>query len=181
MHYRNASPRLCGLNVGLKVQRGVEIAAGVPIASALDSVHADRHRAVLVRLHRLEGVRKPALRLAAFARPALKLATYLQQERTRMAWVLDLWEQSSFWWIKKKTILIWIITIVTPFLITFLLRTIWLHQEKGSAEPTHWRVTSCYKVTIGEYVEGGKRNRWTTFGSQLVNAKSGWDGYSTGN
>ena len=86
MHYRNASPRLCGLNVGLKVQRGVEIAAGVPIASALDSVHADRHRAVLVRLHRLEGVRKPALRLAAFARPALKLATYLQQERTRMAW-----------------------------------------------------------------------------------------------
>lgn len=92
MHYRNASPRLCGLNVGLKVQRGVEIAAGVPIASALDSVHADRHRAVLVRLHRLEGVRKPALRLAAFARPALKLATYLQQERTRMAWALYLWE-----------------------------------------------------------------------------------------
>lgn len=86
MHYRNASPRLCGLNVGLKVQRGVEIAAGVPIASALDSVHADRHRAVLVRLHRLEGVRKPALRLTAFARPTLKLATYLQQERTRMAW-----------------------------------------------------------------------------------------------
>ena len=85
MHYRNASPRLCGLNVGLKVQRGVEIAAGVPIASALDSVHADRHRTVLVRLHRLEGVRKPALRLTAFARPALKLATYLQQERTRMA------------------------------------------------------------------------------------------------
>lgn len=86
MHYRNASPRLCGLNVGLKVQRGVEIAAGVPITSALDSVHADRHRAVLVRLHRLEGVRKPALRLTAFARPALELATYLQQERTRMAW-----------------------------------------------------------------------------------------------
>lgn len=85
MHYRNASPRLCGLNVGLKVQRGVEIAAGVPIASALDSVHADRHRTVLVRLHRLEGVRKPALRLAAFARPTLKLTTYLQQERTRMA------------------------------------------------------------------------------------------------
>ena len=104
MHYRNASPRLCGLNVGLKVQRGVEIAAGVSIASALDSVHADRHRAVLVRLHRLEGVRKPALRLAAFARPALKLATYLQQERTRMAWALDLWEQLFLW----KTILIWI-------------------------------------------------------------------------
>ena len=96
MHYRNASPRLCGLNVGLKVQRGVEIAAGVPIASALDSVHADRHRAVLVRLHRLEGVRKPALRLATFARPALKLATYLQQERTRMAWHGTL-SMEGFW------------------------------------------------------------------------------------
>ena len=108
MHYRNASPRLCGLNVGLKVQRGVEIAAGVSIASALDSVHADRHRAVLVRLHRLEGVRKPALRLAAFARPALKLATYLQQERTRMAWALDLWEQFVvfFFSFVEKTILI---------------------------------------------------------------------------
>ena len=94
MHYSNASPRLCGLNVGLKVQRGMEIAAGVPIASALDSVHADRHRTVLVRLHRLEGVRKPALRLAAFARPALKLATYLQQE-CEHAWQ---WTLGSKYW-----------------------------------------------------------------------------------
>jgi hypothetical protein len=115
MHYRNASPRWWGLNVGLKVQRGVEIAAGVPIASALDSVHADRHRAVLVRLHRLEGVRKPALRLAAFARPALKLATYLQQERTRMAWALYLWEHFYFILLILPSFLIYF-SISFPFL-----------------------------------------------------------------
>lgn len=74
-----ASPRLCGLDLGLEVQRGVEIAAGVAVAPALDCVHADSDRAVLIGSHGVGGMREAAFALCAFARPALELTAHLQQ------------------------------------------------------------------------------------------------------
>lgn len=72
-----AGPRLCGLDMGLEVQRGVEIAARVAVASPLHCVHADRDCAVFVGRHGVGGMRKAALTFSTFARPSLVLATDL--------------------------------------------------------------------------------------------------------
>lgn len=72
-----AGPRLCGLDMGLEVQRRMEIAARVAVASAFHSVHADRDGTVVVGRHGVGGVREAALAFGALARPALELAADL--------------------------------------------------------------------------------------------------------
>lgn len=66
------------LKVRLQVQGGVEIAAGVAAAAALDGVHAHGDGAVRVRGHGTRGVREPALRLRPLARATLELAAHLR-------------------------------------------------------------------------------------------------------
>lgn len=72
--YRAARLRL---KVRLQVQGGVEIAAGVADAAALDGVHAHRDTAVVVRGHGRRRVREAALGLGALARAAQELPAHL--------------------------------------------------------------------------------------------------------
>lgn len=74
-----ASPRLCGLDMGLEVQRGMEIAAGVAIAASHHWVHADSHCTVFVGGHSVGGMRKAALTFCTLARTSLELTAHLQQ------------------------------------------------------------------------------------------------------
>lgn len=77
--YRSGSG-LCSLDLGLQVQWGVEIAAGVSRTATLHVVHAHCDRAVFIRGHGLGGVRKATLPRRALARAAEILAAHLQQK-----------------------------------------------------------------------------------------------------
>ena len=77
-HSRLVGLVLCSFDLGLQVRGRVEVLALLARATALDVVHAHRHRVVARVNHgAVAGVRKAAVRLAPGTVAPLKLTTHL--------------------------------------------------------------------------------------------------------
>lgn len=81
--YRGGA-RLCSLDIGLEVQRGVEIAARVAAATPLHGIHAHRDCSVLGGRHGFWRVRETTLALSTLARSALEFSTDLGDTTSRL-------------------------------------------------------------------------------------------------